>query len=245
MMGSPPGRMPRVIIRRASDRLLFITQPDHAALAAHIMAHWRGLRDHPRRDAILAATEHHDDGWREEDQTMHVSDGGEPLDFIAVPPAVKQRIWPRAAERLATHISPYVAALVAEHALTVHAPLRDNPEWQRFFATMERARDGLLQRGEHGDRRRFEEDYAFVRTGDQLSLIFCNGWTAPLAGIGYRAILNGITLEITPDPFDGARVPLAVPARSLAAREYSSADDLRAACADAPSLVLDGRAIGR
>ena len=110
-----------MIIRRATDRLLFITQSNHAALAARIMSQWRTLRDHPRRDAILAATEHHDDGWREEDAMLHVSEAGEPLDFIAVPAAVKQRIWPRAAERVAAAHGPYVGALVAEHAITVHA----------------------------------------------------------------------------------------------------------------------------
>ena len=176
---------------------------------------------------------------------MHVSGSGEPLDFIAVPPAVKHRIWPRATERLATQISPYVAALVAQHALSVHAPLRDDPEWRHFFATMERTRDELRDRAsERGDRSQFDDDYAFVRTGDQLSLIFCNGWTAPLAGIGYRAILNGITLDITPDPFDGARVALAIPARSLTTREYTSAGDLRAAYAEAPAMVLEGQAVG-
>ena len=233
-----------MIIRQATDRLLFITQADHAALAARIMGHWRTLRDHPRRDAILTATEHHDDGWREEDVQLHVSDAGEPLDFIAVPAAVKQRIWPRAVERVAAAHGPYVGALVAEHAVTVHAPLRENPEWRRFFATMQRTRDALRARAPQDETREFEQDYAFVRTGDQLSLIFCNGWTAPLAGIGYRAILDGITLQITPDPFDGTRVPLAVHARSLPARVCSSTADLAAAMAEAPQVTLEGAAVG-
>ena len=233
-----------MIIRRATDRLLFITQPDHAALAARIMAYWRALGDHPRRDAILTATENHDDVWREEDAALHVSDDGEPLDFIAVPAEVKQRIWPRAAERVANELGPYVAALVAEHALTVHAPLRDNPEWRRFFTTMERTRNELRERAAGEDPAHFADDYAFVRTGDQLSLIFCNGWTAPLTGIGYRAILNGITLEIRPDPFDGVRVPLAVHARSLPVRAYGSAADLRTEFAKAPVIVLEGQAAG-
>ena len=235
-----------MIIRRATDRLLFITQPDHAALAAAIMRHWRpgGLPGHPRQASILAATANHDDGWREEDAQLHVGDDGEPLDFIAVPATVKHRIWPRAVERLAREQTPYIAALVAQHALTVHAPLRDHPEWRRFFQTMQRTRDAVLARAAPEEREHLADDYPFVRTGDQLSLIFCNGWTAPLAGVGYRAILTGITLRITPDPFDGGRVPLAIRARSLAARSYASAADLRAALADAPELVLEGEAVG-
>lgn len=234
-----------MIIRPATDRLLFITQPDHAALAAEIMAHWRpgGLQDHPRRDTILTATRNHDNGWREEDAELHVNDRGEPLDFVAVPPAVKHRIWPRAAQRLSA-ASPYVATLVAQHALTVHAPLRDNPEWRRFFTTMERMREDLLARCGKDEAAGLHEDYPFVRIGDQLSLIFCNGWTAPLSGVGYRAILKGITLEITPDPFEGQRVPLKVQARSVPHATYASAADLRKALADAPVLQLEGEAVG-
>lgn len=233
-----------MIIRQASDRVLLISQADHAALAGRIMRAWQpgGLAEHPRRDAILTATDHHDDGWLEEDEATHVSDAGEPLDFIAVPPQVKQRIWPRAAGRWASR-SPGVAALIAQHALTVHAPLADDPMWRRFFHTMTRTRDELLERA-GSDLARLNEDYPFVRTGDQLSLIFCNGWTAPLAGLGYRAILSGITLQITPDPFGGARVPLDVTARSLPAVPYASAADLRAALAAAPVVRLTGEAAG-
>jgi hypothetical protein len=233
-----------VIIRQATDRLLLISQADHAALAGRIMRAWRlgGLPDHPRRETILTATDHHDDGWLEEDAATHVSDGGEPLDFIAVPPSVKQRIWPRAAGRWASQ-SPAVAALIAEHALTVHAPLAEDPAWRRFFQTMTRTRDELLASA-GSNRTELDEDYPFVRTGDQLSLIFCNGWTAPLSGLGYKAILSGITLQITPDPFAGARIPLDITARSLPAMSYASAADLRAALATAPVVRLTGEAAG-
>ena len=201
-----------------------------------------GLPDHPRREAILTATEHHDDGWEEEDAGLHLSEAGEPLDFIAVPPQVKQRIWPRAADKWSVR-SPYVAALIAQHAITVHAPLAEDFAWRRFFQTMARTRDQLLERAaiELGT---LERDYPFVRTGDQLSLIFCNGWTSPLSGLGYKAILSGITLQITPDPFAGARVPLDIAARSVPAAPYASAADLRAALAAAPVVRLTGEAAG-
>lgn len=220
-------------------------QTDHAALAADLMAHWTpcGFPAHPRRSAILAATRAHDDGWREEDAQLHVSDTGEPLDFVAVPPVVKHRIWPRATERLAA-TSPYIAALVAEHALAIHAPLRQDPAWRTFFATMQRIRGGLQARLAPEEAAAIPDDYRFLRTGDQLSLIFCNGWTTPMSGIGYRAILNGVTLEITPDPFDGQRIPLKIAARRLAARDCATADGFRKAFASAATTVLEGEAIG-
>lgn len=234
-----------MIIQRRADALLFISQADHAALAASIMAAWQpgGLPDHPRRAAILAATHNHDDGWQEEDAHLHVGDHGEPLDFISVPPAVKHRIWPRAIGRLAV-LSPYVAALVAQHALTIHAPLRQDPLWRAFFVEMERVRDAHLAQVAPDEAAALAADYQFVRTGDQLSLIFCNGWTAPMTGSGYRAILQGITLDVTPDPFGGLRLPLSVPARSLAVRAYRSTADLRQAYAAAPVLLLEGEATG-
>jgi hypothetical protein len=234
-----------VIIQRRDDTLFFITQANHAAVAATIMTHWRegGLPEHPRREAILDATAAHDDGWREEDVTLHLNDVGEPQDFIEVPTDVKQRIWPRATERLAA-TSPYVAALVAQHALTIYASLGSDPAWRSFFARMTRTRDDLAERALPQTTEAVGVDYRFVRIGDQLSLIFCNGWTAPMAGVGYRAILKDITLEVTPDPFGGVRIPISVEARTLAARPYTSVDDLRRAYAAAPVVTLAGYVVG-
>jgi hypothetical protein len=233
-----------MIIQRRNGEWLFITQAAHAVLAAEIMAAWEpgGLRHHPRRDDILTATRRHDDGWEEEDADLHIGGDGDALDFIAVPPAVKQRIWPRATGRLA-EISPYVAALVAEHALTIHAPLRADPAWRAFFERMEAIRHAELTRSRR-DLPALGEDYPFVRTGDHLSLIFCNAWTAPMSGRRYRAILTGITLEISPDPFGGRRIPLRVEARALPARVYGSTADLRRVYAAAPPRLLEGEAIG-
>ena len=233
-----------IIQRRGSD-LWLIRQPDHAALAADLMSHWQlgGLPDHPRREGILTATREHDTGWREEDEAMHVDESGAPLDFVAVPSAVKQRIWPRAVDRLAP-ASAYVAALVAQHALTVHAPLRQDPAWHAFFALMERCRAEQLARATPDEAVNAGDDYPFVRIGDQLSLVFCNGWTAPMAGIGYRAILSGTTLEITPDPFAGRRIPMRVEARVIPARTYPSPSELGAAFAGAQAVALEGVATG-
>jgi hypothetical protein len=233
-----------MIIRRDGNSLLFVRQVDHARMAAEVMTQWHegGLQEHPRRDAILAAAREHDNGWIEEDEEMHVDAAGEPLDFIAVPAHVKHRIWPRAATRLAEH-DPYVAALVAQHALAIHGQQRGDPTWQGFFATMDALRAGLVATS-GADTRTLALDYPFVQTGDQLSLIFCNGWQAPFARLGGRTILKGTTLEMSPDPFAGARVPFQVPARRLPAQTFASAHELRAAYAAAPAVMLEGEAVG-
>src|SRR5262245_59938055 len=207
------------------------------------MAAWQagGLTDNPRRETILTATREHDNGWHEEDESMHVDERGEPLDFISVSADVKQRIWPRAAARLAS-VSPYVAALVAQHELTIFASLRHDPIWRSFFTLMERTRNELLARVAPDEATAAGLDYDFVRLGDQLSLVFCNGRTAPMASVGCQIRLNGSTLEVAPDPFGGQRVPLSVPARVVPARAYPSASAIRAAYAAAPPVALEGAA---
>jgi hypothetical protein len=132
-----------VIVRSAADQLLLITQPDHADLAARIMAEWRrdDLAESPVRGVILRATRDHDNGWIEPDRAPLVDAAtGRLLDFINAPEPVRQGIWPRSVERLRD--LPYAAALVAEHALSVYEHYRDRPSWAEFFTRMEEMRAG-------------------------------------------------------------------------------------------------------
>jgi hypothetical protein len=254
-----------MIIRRQKKDLLFITQADHAVLAAHIVSHWcaDGFPTNPRRDAILLAAREHDNGWFEEDETTLVDSSGEPLDFVAAPIPVKHRIWPRAAARLAK-TNAYAAALVARHALTVHGQQRADPVWRGFLDRMARIEAELLEAGAGGDQGDslgdqgdsplcdhlkgtvplVHLDYQFVQAGDQVSLVFCNAWTAAFPRPGGRVVLKGTTLEITPDPFEGARIPLRVPARRIVARRFASAADLRAALDAARVEIVEGEAVG-
>lgn len=234
-----------MIIQRRGSTQFFITQPDHAALAADIIDAWRsdGFPTHPRREAILFAVREHDNGWSEEDLHTHIDVNGRPLDFMTVAHEVKHRIWPRAVARVGRE-RPYEAALIAQHALTVHAEQRANPQWRTFFETIEASRAALL--GRTDPVASFEADYRFVRVGDLLSLIFCNGWTEPyeLPG-GGRTVFDGTTLTVTPDPFDGARIPLRIAARRIEEATFRTAADLRAALAEAPVAILEGHAAGR
>ena len=109
---------------------------------------------------------------------------------------------------------------------------------------MERVRGELLERAGF-DLPTLLGDYPFVRTGDQVALIFCNGWTEPHdLPDRRRTILSGATLEVTPDPFSGARVHLKVPAKRLPARTFASPEDLCAALAEAPVELLEGDCVG-
>ena len=228
-----------------ADTRLYITQPDHAALAADALSYWQddGFVNHPRRDVILLAAREHDNGWIEEDAETHVDGDGRPLDFVAVPAAVRQRIWPRAVERMAQR-SIYAATLIAQHAITVYSATRSDPAWDRFFERMTALRDSLLSRSGLPPEM-LAADYGFVNAADRMSLAFCTGWRDPLESMGRRIILGPRNmLEVTPDPFAGRRVPLRINGRQLPARTYATAAEFRAALETAPVVVLEGEAVG-
>ena len=181
-----------MIIRPAIDRLLLITQSDHAALAGGVMEAWQadGLPDHPGREEVLLAIREHDHGWLEPDAAPSVDpQSGAPEDFLDAPVAVRQAVWPRGAARLAgTH--PYAAALVAHHALHVYRRHRREPEWQAFFAAMEDSRRAALDRAPAERVRGWPGDYRFLFLGDLISLVFCHGWTQPFEGDFYASMIG-------------------------------------------------------
>ena len=233
-----------MIIQSNGASFLCITQPDHARLAAEAIAHWKAdaFAEHPRRSVILLATREHDNGWIEEDAETYVDAAGAPLDFVAVPAEIRQRIWPRAVRRMAEK-DAYAAALIAQHAIAVYSASRNDDGWQAFFDELSRLRDRFLAAAGH-DRETLDGDYRFVNAADRLSLAFCTGWAKPLESYGRQIILKGRVVEITPDPFEGARVPLAIAARRVSQRRYRTSGELRAALKDAPVDILHGEAAG-
>jgi hypothetical protein len=234
-----------MIIRPADDStdMLLITQPDHAALAAVCMAAWRadGFPASVRRDEVLFATLHHDDGWLEVDTAPLVSEGdGRLLDFTSAPDHVRLAIWPRAVKLLES--SPYVAALVAQHALQIYEPHRRTMA-AGFFGEMEALRNRHLAEAAPLTFDDLVRDYFFVQMGDTLSLTFCNAWTGPQRLAGYTIRRDGSRVSVAPDPFGGLEVPLAVVARRLPHRPFSQREARKAFDA-APVLTITGALSG-
>jgi hypothetical protein len=232
-----------VIVRSADGARLLITQPDHAALAGRIMAHWPSLATAERRDLILRATAAHDDGWREPDAAPTADPvTGAVRDFVAVPARVKQEVWPRALAGLAD--APWAAALVAHHAASVYDRFRGDPDWAGFFAAMETAR------GRHVEAAGLPmaalvRDYVYVRLGDLASLAFCNGWAEPqVLGPWTIRLLEGRHLLVEPNPF-AYDVPIAVEARRLPDTPWRGDAELQAAMRAAPVVSVSGRLLGR
>jgi hypothetical protein len=205
-----------VIVRDDLDPVLLIEQAAHARLAATIMRAWSadGLRGHPRRDPVLTAIEHHDDGWRQVDADPQLNaETGLPYDYRTYPLPARQELWYRNVDALAG-VSGYAAALVAQHAISAYARYSEDPGWQPFFARLTERREQLLATEPNPGTAEFDADYAIVRLADLISLAFCQADPESTAHAGYEFKMEGAELAITPDPFGGARVPLAVEARS-------------------------------
>lgn len=102
------------------------------------MREWQepALAGSPRRDAILLAVADHDNGWAETDAAPVLDSTGHILDFVAIPAARRQEVWPRGVARLGA--VPYAAALVAQHAIHVYSRFRGDAAWTAFFGGMER-----------------------------------------------------------------------------------------------------------
>jgi len=199
-----------MILRPNGPTRLAITQPDHAALAAHIMRSWRadGLPTSPRRDAIVLAVAEHDTGWREIDAQLLIDPAtGAVLDFRTVSGDIKRGVWPRAIARLAA--APFSAALVAHHAAHVYSRYRTDPEWALFFPEMETLRDRHLDVA-GVSMRELLDDYVFLRIGDLASLTFCTATDMRVGEFGYMVRLERDTVIIAPDPFGGEEVPLRI-----------------------------------
>jgi hypothetical protein len=234
-----------MIVRRRPDSSLCITQPDHAALAGHLMRHWQagGLPHSLRREDILRAIDEHDNGWREVDAAPIVDPaGGAVLDFVGAPLEMRQGVWPRGVRRLAD--TPYTAALVANHAVHVFSRFRGRDDWTPFFDTMTTLRGEMLA-ASGLPLETLLADYAFLRIGDLLSLTFCNEWTEPQGEFACDIRLDGTRLLVSPDPFGGRLVPFEIAAREIPSHALSSPHAAAAAWSDARHITLSGIAAGR
>ncbi len=226
-----------MIVRPGAGVLHLITQPNHAALARRLMEHWASLASAERRRDILTAIEHHDHGWGEPDAALTVDPETSTIrDFLQVPVAVRQGVWPRSVDRLAG--APWAAALVAHHAIAVYDRYRHDAEWRDFFPAMTALRDAHLARS-GGELKALIRDYVYVRLGDLLSLAFCTRATAPESLGPWTIRLDGARLHVAPSPFV-LDVDFAVEAREIPNVPYPTDGALRAALVAGPSRAIAG-----
>ena len=210
------------------------------------MREWQqpALRRSPRRDAILLAVAAHDNGWAETDAAPVLDPAsGSILDFVAIPVVMRQEVWPRAVSRLGS--VPYAAALVAQHAVHVYGRFRADPAWGPFFTTMEQMRDAELRHAAPATLDDLLADYQFVRTGDLISLAFCNDWRDPQHdGFGRTVRFDGSRVTVSPDPFDGRRLDIQITGRRLETTVFPSAAAAKDALDRAPVVTIAAEVTG-
>lgn len=200
-----------IVADDTNDRLLLITQPDHAWFSAELLSLFRtgGLPEHPRRTELLFAVREHDNGWRETDSAPHWSlETERPHDFMTLPREERIELWQRGTARYAGE-HPYAALLITRHALQLHQTRRGLDDWQPFLDYLDELHQGLAE--ETGiPEEEVEDDYRWLDLADLLSLGVCNGWREPFGRHGFQAVFQDGTLHLDPFPLAGAtafRIP--------------------------------------
>ena len=202
------------------------------------MQHSVALTEHPRRSSILLAVAEHDNGWTEPDAAPLIDPATAiPFDFISAPTDMRQSVWPRGVARLA--YDPWAAALVAQHAIVIFHRYRSDTAWTQFFGEMEAMRremveaSGLLLQ-------ELLADYWFLGLGDLISLTFCNGWTDVQAFDPWSVGLSRSQVFVSPDPFDGTAIPIAIEAKEIPRRAYRDEAEFQKELATAATTSVRG-----
>jgi hypothetical protein len=213
-----------VIVNADGGRLRLVTQSDHAATAAEILALWRadGLPDHPRRAELLRAAREHDNGWREADAAPRLEADGRPADFRRFPEAERRAVWRRGVARLAP-AHPYAALLVAEHALVLHRERAGEPEWAEFAQELEE-QQAELAATVGLPTLELAADYRFLHLADLVSLTACGAWES-FQDHDLKGRRSGSTLLLDPFPLAGSTT-FKVPCRHIPDRPYAGEADL-------------------
>lgn len=219
---------------------LLVTQNDHAALAADLLACWLALATAPRRDLLLRATRLHDNGWRETDSAPRIDARGHPQDFLAIPPAARRRLWERGMDRYRDS-DPACALLIVEHALWLHRGRAGDRELDELVRGAEDRRADLAEVVE-GSSGLVAELYPWLRLADDLSLRACwgreetfaldapgGGGDDPVQTLRGRLRRSGCSnlwnVALSPFPYAGTTT-LRVPCRRLRCRSFASDTDL-------------------
>ena len=215
-----------MIVVQDAGELLLVTQPDHARFAAQLLSLWRrgGLRDHPRREALLTAVREHDNGWREADSAPHLDrSSGRPCDFRSLPSELRREIWRRGVERFSTE-APYVALLAARHSRELHRDRRGDPGWAEYLDELAETHDRLMLAAGLAEAE-LAGDYRWLDLADALSLAVCCRSGEPVLRGGLTARSRRGELEIEPFPLAGATT-FEIPCRRIADRRYRGEADL-------------------
>jgi hypothetical protein len=245
---------------------VLISQIEHARIGAQLAAHCSGrfsageISDDIRCE-VLAAIEHHDDGWAEWERSPRLhADSGKPVSFMELQPAEAIEIWTKSIAAAEEH-GPLAAWMVAGH----FARLLRNSEHAKSDRRAKIWLDGVkIARGEALSQwqkvdtslrteQLAEEALQWLWTVDEVSLWFC--CTCPSAAETRQAqdiaklskpAGRGTPVEMqlssggnglagaAPWRFGVVAIDIEAEARIVPARPYASAEALLAAAQPHP-----------
>jgi hypothetical protein len=140
-----------MLITRREDKLVLVTQPDHAETAGEMVAHWGNDRFAvpPRHESARLAAAMHDDGWREADAVpLFNEDEHRPLHFLEIPMEEHIPLYGRGVDRTFER-DPYAGLLVSMHWTGLYRARWGLQEGKlQWSAPVERLQDEAVEREE-------------------------------------------------------------------------------------------------
>jgi hypothetical protein len=243
-----------MIRREQPGRWVLISQIDHAHLSAALAEHWGagGVAPLVARDELLWAIYHHDDGWRDWDQSPDVEPKfARPRSFTEMELADSLEIWGQSIARAAEH-GPLAGYVVAGHFCTLlrrfgdhwNSQQRQSADAARFLATNDALMEGCFEEWQARGREGRTRDQALLALAqlqmfDFLSLWFCceeaaepdvietpRGPVVTLKPLKRSGDSEPIRVALDPWPFTLAGLQLEIPGRAIDSRRYQGRSDL-------------------
>lgn len=140
-----------MLVMPDQDSWLIVPQPEHAAHAARLAAHWRRPDWAPESlwSRFLTAVRRHDDGWRAAERRPAIDPHGQPVHFTGLDTSEHLQLLLAGIDQLSSD-DLYAGLLTALHFryLETHLPDDDPtsaPLVQRFLDRIDDRIDGALQ----------------------------------------------------------------------------------------------------
>jgi hypothetical protein len=241
-----------MIVRREGEGWTLINQIDHAQHCGEIARAW-GMGPYGQGSvskSLEYAAEYHDLGWAEADQNPEIDGEGHPKNFTQADEARHTALYSHAV-RTISQTDLYAAYLVSLHASGLYSRrygwMGLNPvDWTkigphgRALLAAEREFRAEVVKTTSPAEVEFEaawRNYMLLETFDYLSLLTCYGFSSTFCGpvptlqgqweqLSIRR-LGPWEVEISPFPFAGDALEVAVPCAHLAEARFGSDHDLR------------------
>ena len=234
------------MIRRAyRDRWILLSQVDHARLAGQLAEAWGRKPLERLNTELVAAISHHDDGWADWERRPKVDPvEGRPIAFTEMDLAEALNIW-RGSIAAARSIGPLAGYAVAGHfsaILTWYGSWKSDSQRRAlavdFLAEQQHnmqewSRAWLAADPDSHPEACLARAVAHLQMFDALSLWLCTAdrdqpqtFTPPEGtSVSFAPILT-TRCAVTPWPFHGERLDLAIEGRAVPARRYASETEL-------------------